>query len=126
MASACRKDSGPATWRPRRSAERPGRWRSASASRPAPRGCFWPAGSAMSFTKFNRPLAAALALGLAMAATGRAQPPTETAGNALALVPAKAPIVVHIRGWDRSVDRLKAFIKAAVGDFSPQVIGQLE
>src|SRR5438309_1587568 len=82
----------------------------------------------MAFAKPRRLLVAALALTLAAAATGRAQPtPAETAGgNALALVPAKAPIVVQLRGWDRSVGRLKTFIKAALGDFSDQIINQLE
>jgi hypothetical protein len=79
----------------------------------------------MSFAK-PRLLAIALALSLTAAAV-KAQPPTETVGgNALALVPANAPIVVQLRGWDRSVDRLKALIKAAVGDFSPTIIGQIE
>lgn len=80
----------------------------------------------MSVVKSSR-LLVALVVSLAFAAAAGAQPPgTDTAGNTLALVPAKAPIVVHIRGWERSVERLKTFIKAALGDFSPQVIGQLE
>src|SRR5262245_42303979 len=96
------------------------RWRSAWSARPAT-GEF-----DMSLLKYNRLFCAAVVLSVAVA-VGRAQPPTESSGGAaLALVPAKAPIVVQLRGWDRSVDRLKAFIKAAVGDFSPQIIGQLE
>src|SRR5262245_49401470 len=91
-------------------------------------GCPASGGFVMSSTRLNRLLALALALAVSLAfvATSRAQPPSETGGGTLALVPAKAPIVAHLRGWDRSVDRLKAFIKAALGDFSPQVIGQLE
>src|SRR5262245_32609577 len=96
------------------------RWRSTWSARPAT------GGFDMSLMKYNRLLCAAIVMSVAVA-VGHAQPPTETSGGTtLALVPAKAPIVVQLRGWDRSVDRLKAFIKAAVGDFSPQIIGQLE
>jgi hypothetical protein len=81
----------------------------------------------MSFLKSARLFAAALALGFLAAAIGRAQPPTsESSANALALVPANAPIVIQLRGRDRSLDRLKTFIKTAVPDFSQLIVGQLE
>ena len=82
----------------------------------------------MSFVIPARLLVAALAVSLALTATGRAQPtPVESAGaSALAIVPANAPIVVQIRGWDRSVERLKGLIKTAIPDFAPQIVGQLE
>ena len=46
--------------------------------------------------------------------------------SALALVPAQAPIVVHVRGVERTKDRLAAFLKAAVPDFGPIAVAQIE
>jgi hypothetical protein len=55
-----------------------------------------------------------------------AQPSSGTAGNALSIVPAQAPIVVHIHGVDRVKDRLTALIKSALPDLGPMVVAKLE
>jgi hypothetical protein len=41
-------------------------------------------------------------------------------------IPAKTAIVVQVRGFDRSLERAKSTIKAAIPDFAALVIGQLE
>jgi hypothetical protein len=50
----------------------------------------------------------------------------ETPGAALAQVPAKAPVVLHVRGFERTKDRLATLVKNAVPDFAPVVQGKLE
>ena len=46
--------------------------------------------------------------------------------GALAVVPAQAPIVLQIRGVERTKDRLTAFVNAAVPDFGPVVAAQID
>ena len=41
-------------------------------------------------------------------------------------VPAKSPIVVHLRGYERTFSRLNAVLKAAAPDYAPLIAGQIE
>ena len=61
----------------------------------------------------QRRLAAALLLALVSVPAVPAQT------SPLQQVPAKAPIVIHLRGWERTVERLKATLTAAVPDYAP-------
>lgn len=45
---------------------------------------------------------------------------------ALAVVPAQAPIVVHLRGVDRTKERMAAFLKEAVPDVGPIAVAQID
>jgi hypothetical protein len=45
---------------------------------------------------------------------------------ALAVVPAQAPIVVQLRGVERTKDRMAAFLKVAVPDFGPLAVAQID
>jgi hypothetical protein len=50
----------------------------------------------------------------------------DPATAALAVVPAQAPIVVHLRGVERTKDRMAAFLKAAVPDFGPIAVSYID
>jgi hypothetical protein len=56
--------------------------------------------------------------------------PVPSAGDgaaaALAAVPAQAPIVVHVRGVERTKERMGTFLKSAVPDFGPTATAQLD
>ncbi|HEY1379190.1 MAG TPA: hypothetical protein VGF55_20475 [Gemmataceae bacterium] len=56
--------------------------------------------------------------------------PVPAAGDAgttgLAMVPAQAPIVLHVRGVERVKERLSTFLKAAVPDFGPVAAAQID
>jgi hypothetical protein len=52
--------------------------------------------------------------------------PATAGGDALSFVPAQAPIVIQLRGVERTKERLKAFLNAAVPDFAPIVASQLD
>ncbi len=65
-----------------------------------------------------------------MALTGRTTSAPVPAGGdpnaALAKVPAQAPIVLHLRGVERTKERMAAFLKAAVPDFGPIAVAQID
>jgi hypothetical protein len=71
-----------------------------------------------------------IAAAVAVLAAGRAPAapvPAAAAGrDTLAAVPAQAPIVVHVRGIERTKERLTAFLNAAVPDFGPVAADQLD
>ena len=67
----------------------------------------------------------ALALIVAMP-LARAQAAPDASESGLAQVPASAPIVVHVRGIERTKDRLIAMIKNAVPDFAPLVQAKVD
>src|SRR5260221_6996752 len=48
------------------------------------------------------------------------------AQSPLAVVPAKAPIVAHLRGWDNTFARLNTVLKNAAPDFAPLITGEIE
>jgi hypothetical protein len=77
----------------------------------------------MSLSRWLLATAACAALGPVVSA---APVPADAGGDALSVVPAQAPIVIHLRGVERTKDRLKAFLNAAVPDFGPIVAGQLD
>jgi hypothetical protein len=65
---------------------------------------------------------AVLAMGLASAICGQTpaqQPPLST-------VPAKTPLLIQLHGWDRSMERMKATVKAGLPDFAPMITSNLE
>jgi len=67
----------------------------------------------------NRWLAAVVALvGLTGPVVGQTSP--------LTVVPAKAPIVVQLRGWDRVLGRLSATLKSAAPDYAPLIVGEIQ
>ena len=80
-------------------------------------------------TALSRWLLAA-AVGIAVAGSRLAAAPvpagSDPVTSALALVPAQAPIVVHVRGVERTKDRLAVFLKAAVPDFGQVAVAQID
>jgi hypothetical protein len=48
------------------------------------------------------------------------------AESPLAIVPAKAPIVVHVRGWENVFGRLNVVLKNAAPDYAPLISGEIE
>src|SRR4051794_41292701 len=64
--------------------------------------------------------AAALLLFLACAAPAPAAP-VPPGKTSLALVPEKAPLVLHLHGVERTRDRLVALLKTALPDQAPMV-----
>jgi hypothetical protein len=59
--------------------------------------------------------------------TGRAAPAPVTPGESpLAVVPAHAPIVVHLRGVNRTKDRIATLVKNALPDIGPFAAAQLD
>lgn len=44
----------------------------------------------------------------------------------LTQVPAKSPIVIHVRGYERTFARLNTVLKAAAPDYAPLISGQIE
>src|SRR4051812_17455195 len=52
--------------------------------------------------------------------------PSAAVADVLATVPASAPIVIHVRGVERTKERLTAFLNAAVPDFGPIAAAQLD
>ena len=69
----------------------------------------------------------ALALLMALAAPLTAAPADEpAAGAGLAQVPADAPIVIQVRGLERTKDRLIAMVKNAVPDLGPVVQAKVD
>jgi len=64
---------------------------------------------------------------LVAAAPGRAAPAPVTPGESpLAVVPAQAPIVVHLHGVMRTKDRLATLVKNALPDIGPFAAAQLD
>src|SRR5580765_1792095 len=55
----------------------------------------------------------------AFAAPALAQPP-------LAVVPAKAPVVVQVRGWEQTFSRLNSLLTKAAPDYAPLISGEIE
>jgi hypothetical protein len=58
--------------------------------------------------------------------TPAAPVPAAGGDNGLAMVPAQAPIVVHLRGVERTKDRLTAMLNKAVPDFGPGASAHLD
>ncbi|HEX4588780.1 MAG TPA: hypothetical protein VH120_02545, partial [Gemmataceae bacterium] len=78
--------------------------------------------------KYCRTLAA-IAAGCLITSYGPAAPvPAGGPANlaALAVVPAQAPIVLQVRGVERTKERLTVFVNAAVPDFGPIVAAQVD
>jgi hypothetical protein len=71
-----------------------------------------------------------IALALALAPAWLGQPAWADTANkaesALAQVPAEAPIVIHLRGLERTKDRLVTMIQNALPDLAPMVKAKLE
>src|SRR5262245_22685938 len=59
-------------------------------------------------------------LGTVAAMPAHAQP------SPLSQIPAKSSIVVQVRGWERTLERVKASVKATAPDHADNVIGHLE
>jgi hypothetical protein len=67
-------------------------------------------------------LLALMAMGLALATCGR----NLAQQSPLSAVPAKTPLLIQLHGWDRSMERMKATVKAGLPDFAPMITSGLE
>src|SRR5262245_32307146 len=75
----------------------------------------------------NRWLAASvLAVALGSAGALAAPVPAGPGETGLAVVPAQAPIVIHVRGVERTKDRLAKVLSVALPDFGPIAVAQLD
>src|SRR5438045_3652603 len=65
--------------------------------------------------------------GASASGSPRAEAPVpEAADSGLIFVPAQAPVVVHLRGVERTKERLTAVLNKAVPDFGPLAAGYLD
>jgi hypothetical protein len=78
---------------------------------------------------FSRWLLAA-AVVTALAGPHASAAPVPAAGDpttaALAVVPAQAPVVIQLRGVERTKDRIAAFLKATLPEIGPQAVAQID
>src|SRR5262245_26483270 len=71
--------------------------------------------------------ASALAAALVCAPAPAAPVPADTADTGgLAVVPGQAPLVIHLRGVERTKDRLTAMLNKALPDFGPVAAAQID
>ncbi|HEV3144236.1 MAG TPA: hypothetical protein VGZ47_10155 [Gemmataceae bacterium] len=73
------------------------------------------------FTRSNI-LFSLLALGLTLAMGSR----VFAQQSPLSPIPAKCPLLIHLHGWDRSMDRMKATVKSGLPDFAPMITSGIE
>src|SRR4051794_10160580 len=77
--------------------------------------------------RMSRPVWLAALTAAFIAVPTQAAPAPVTPGESpLALVPAQAPIVVHLKGVERAKDRLATFLKNALPDLGPVAAAQLD
>src|SRR5579864_1477522 len=65
---------------------------------------------------------AVMATGLILVTCG----PSSAQQSPLSMVPAKTPLLIQLHGWERSQERMKATIKAGLGEFAPVVTTGME
>src|SRR5262245_22163481 len=71
-------------------------------------------------------VAAAAVTVVALSSAAAAPVPAGTEAAGLAAVPAQAPIVIHLRGVERTKDRLTKMLNAAIPDLGPVAAAQLD